>query len=164
MTHSILFVCHGNTCRSPMAQGLLRHMLKEANRDNDFAVASAGTHARSIGTAPDPRACDAASTRGADISDLRSRQAAAYDIASHDLVLAMDEATRNELLGLAPEAAPGKVRLFLDFAPGYGLKDVPDPFHGNADDYMQALDLIEGGCAGLITVLLQPSASSASKL
>ena len=142
-----------------MAQGLLRHMLKEANRDNDFAVASAGTHARSIGTAPDPRACDAASTRGADISDLRSRQAAAYDIARHDLVLAMDEATRNELLGLAPDAAPGKVRLFLDFAPGYGLKDMPDPFHGNADDYMQALDLIEGGCAGLITVLLQPSAS-----
>jgi protein-tyrosine phosphatase len=163
MTHSILFVCHGNTCRSPMAQGLLRHMLQEAKRDTDFAIDSAGTHARSVGMAPDPRACDAASTRGADISDLRSRQAAAGDIASHDLVLAMDEATRTKLLALAPEAAPDKVRLFLDFAPGYGLKDVPDPFHGNADDYMQAVDLIEGGCAGLITVLLQAPASSASK-
>lgn len=163
MTHSILFVCHGNTCRSPMAQGLLRHMLQQANRDAGFAIDSAGTHARSIGTAPDPRACDAASTRGADISDLRSRQAAADDIMRHDLVLAMDEATRNDLLALAPEAAPGKVRLFLDFAPGYGLKDVPDPFHGSAHDYMQALDLIEGGCAGLMTSLLQPPASSAPK-
>jgi protein-tyrosine phosphatase len=163
MTHSILFVCHGNTCRSPMAQGLMRHMLQQAERDSDFAIDSAGTHARNAGTAPDSRACEAASTRGADISDLRSRQAAANDITSHNLVLAMDEATRNELLGLAPEAAPGKVRLFLDFAPGYGLKDVPDPFHGNVDDYMQALDLIEGGCAGVITALLQPPTSSASK-
>jgi protein-tyrosine phosphatase len=163
MTRSILFVCHGNTCRSPMAQGLLRHMLQQANCGADFAIASAGTHARGTGTPPDARACDAASTRGADISDLRSRQAEAGDIASHDLVLAMDEATRSELLALAPELAPGKVRLFLDFAPGYGVKDVPDPFHGSADDYLQALDLIEGGCAGLITVLLQPPASSASK-
>lgn len=146
-----------------MAQGLLRHMLQQANRSNDFAIASAGTHARSIGTAPDPRACDAASTRGADISDLRSRQAAADDIASHDLVLAMDESIRNDLLALAPETAPDKIRLFLDFAPGYGLKDVPDPFHGSADDYMQTLDLIEGGCAGLITALLQPPGSPASK-
>lgn len=163
MAHSILIVCHGNTCRSPMAQGLLRHMLQEADRGGDFAIDSVGTHTRNVGGAPDPRACEAASTRGVDISDLRSRQAAAGDIASHDLVLAMDEATRNELLALAPETAPDKIRLFLDFAPGYGLKNVPDPFHGSDDDYMQALDLIEGGCAGLITSLLQPLTSSVSK-
>jgi protein-tyrosine phosphatase len=163
MTRSILFVCHGNTCRSPMAQGLLRQMLQQAHRGNDFAIDSAGTHARNVGAAPDPRACEAASTRGADISDLRSRQAVASDMASHDLVLAMDEATRNDLLALAPEAAVGKVRLFLDFAPGYGLKDVPDPFHGSDDGYMHALDLIEGGCAGLITALLQPPTSPAPK-
>lgn len=163
MTQSILFVCHGNTCRSPMAQGLLRCMLEQANRGSDFAIDSAGTHARDIGIAPDPRACDAARTRGADISDLRSRQAKPDDISSHDIVLAMDEATRNELLALTPKAAHDKVRLLLDFAPGYGLKDVPDPFHGSADDYIQALDLIEGGCAGLITSLLQPPTSSTSK-
>jgi protein-tyrosine phosphatase len=163
MTHSILFVCHGNTCRSPMAQGLMRHMLQQAERDSDFAIDSAGTHARNAGTAPDSRACEAASTRGADITDLRSRQAAADDVARYDLVLAMDEPTRNALLALAPATAPDKIRLLLEFAPGYGLKDVPDPFHGGADDYMQALDLIEGGCAGVITALLQPPTSSASK-
>lgn len=146
-----------------MAQGLLRHMLEQAGRHSDFAIESAGTHARDIGTAPDPRACDAVSTRGADISDLRSRQAATGDIARHDLVLAMDEAIRSELLALAPEAAHDKIRLLLEFAPGYGLKDIPDPFHGSADDYMKALDLIEGGCAGLITALLQSPKSPAPK-
>lgn len=145
-----------------MAQGLLRHMLQQAEFSSDFAIESAGTHAHS-GTTPDPRAREAASTRGVDISDLRSRQAEAGDIARHDLILAMDEAIRSDLLALAPGTAQDKIRLLLEFAPGYGLKDIPDPFDGTADDYMQALDLIEGGCAGLITSLLQPATSPASK-
>ncbi|MFM9848990.1 MAG: low molecular weight protein-tyrosine-phosphatase [Hyphomicrobiaceae bacterium] len=154
MARRILFVCLGNTCRSPMAEGLLRHLLLQTDQGSAFTIASAGTRVRSIGDPPDPRAQAAASTRGIDISDLRSRQATEADVAAYDLVLAMDEASRQDLLLLAPEGAQGKVRLLLDFAPGYGLKDIPDPFHGGPDDYALALDLIEGGCAGLLTSLV----------
>ena len=162
MARSILFVCLGNTCRSSMAQGLLRHLLLQTDLGSEFTIASAGTRVRNIGGPPDPRAQAAASTRDIDISDLRSRQATAADIAGHDLILAMDEASRQDLLLLAPENAQDKVRLLLDFAPGYGLKDIPDPFDGSPDDYALALDLIEGGCAGLLTALAQSPASSGS--
>lgn len=162
MARSILFVCLGNSCRSPMAEGLLRHLLLEGARESEFAIASAGTRVRSIGDPPDPRAQAAASTRGIDISDVRSQQATEADVAAHDLILAMDEASRQDLLLLAPESASDKVRLLLDFAPGYGLTDVPDPFHGGPDDYLLALDLIEGGCAGVLTWLAQSPTSSGS--
>ena len=144
-----------------MAEGLLRHLLLEGDRGSEFTIASAGTRVRNIGGPPDPRAQAAASTRDIDISDLLSRQATAADIAGHDLILAMDEASRQDLL-LAPQSAGDKVRLLLDFAPGYGLKDIPDPFDGTPDDYALALDLIEGGCAGLLTALAQSPASSGS--
>jgi protein-tyrosine phosphatase len=161
MARSILFVCLGNTCRSPLAEGLLRHLLLEAGQGHEFVIASAGTRVRNIGGASDPRALAVAATRGIDISDLRSRQASAEDVANHDLILTMDEATRLDLLALAPGAAH-KIRLLLDFSPGYGLKDVPDPFDGAPEDYTLALDLIEGGCAGLITALAYRANSSGS--
>ena len=116
-----------------MAQGLLRHLLLQTDQGNEFTIASAGTRVRNIGGPPDPRAQAAASTRDIDISDVRSRQVTAADVAAHDLVLAMDEASRQGLLLLAPESAGDKVRLLLDFAPGYGLTDIPDPFHGGPD-------------------------------
>lgn len=94
MARSILFVCLGNTCRSPLAEGLLRHLLLEAGQGHEFVIASAGTRVRNIGGASDPRALAVAATRGIDISDLRSRQASAEDVANHDLILTMDEATR----------------------------------------------------------------------
>lgn len=150
MVGSILFVCLGNTCRSPMAEGLFRSLLQAESK---VAVDSAGTRVRQIGVPPDPRAQAAARERGIDISDLQSRQVTEADVAAHDLVFAMDEASRQDLLLLAPESAQGKVRLLLDFAPGYGLKEIPDPFHGGPTDYEQALDLIEGGCAGLLAAL-----------
>jgi protein-tyrosine phosphatase len=161
MARSILFVCRGNTCRSPLAEGLLRHLLREAGQGSEFVIASAGTRVRDIGGASDPRALAIAGTRGIDISDLRSRQALADDVASYDLILTMDEATRLDLLALAP-GATHKIHLFLDFAPGYGLKDIPDPFNGTPEDYTLAFDLIEGGCAGLITALAYRPNSSGS--
>lgn len=145
-----------------MAEGLLRQLLHQTDQGSEFTIASAGTRVRSIGDPPDPRAQAVASTRGIDISNLRSRQASADDVANHALILAMDEATRQDLLALAPGTALDKVRLLLDFAPGYGLKDIPDPFRGGADDYTLALDLIEGGCTGLLTSLAQSPASSGS--
>lgn len=145
-----------------MAEGLLRHLLLQIDQGSEFTIASAGTRVRNIGGPPDPRAQAAASTRGIDISDLRSRQATAADIVAHDLILAMDEASLQDLLLLAPGKTQDKVRLLLDFAPGYGLKGIPDPFHGGPDDYALALDFIEGGCAGLLTSLAQSPASSGS--
>jgi protein-tyrosine phosphatase len=161
MTRSILFVCLGNTCRSPLAEGLLRRLLLESGQGSEFVIASAGTRVRDIGGPSDPRARAVASTRGVDITDLRSRQASADDVANYDLLLTMDEATRLDLLALAPDAAH-KIRLLLDFAPGYGLKDIPDPFNGAPEDYTLALDLIEGGCAGLMTALAYRPNSSGS--
>jgi protein-tyrosine phosphatase len=161
MARSILFVCRGNTCRSPLAEGLLRHLLLEAGQGSEFVIASAGTRVLDIGGASDPRALAVAGTRGIDISNLRSRQASADHVANHDLILTMDEATRSDLAALAPDAAH-KIQLLLDFAPGYGLKDIPDPFDGAPEDYALALDLIEGGCAGLITALAYRPNSSGS--
>lgn len=145
---SVLFVCLGNICRSPTAEGVFRARAHAAGLD--VTIASAGTGAWHIGEPPDERAQGAALSRGYDLSGLRGAQVQADDFHTHDLILAMDEENLANLSALAPEGARAELRLFLDFAPGLAVREVPDPYYGGADGFDRVLDMIEAASDGLI--------------
>lgn len=144
---SILFVCLGNICRSPMAEGVFRHVA--AGRGLNVTVDSAGTGSWHVGNPPDDRAQRAAADRGIDISGLRARQVSSDDFDRFDLVIAMDDANVATLLRTAPGDAQNRIRLFLEFAPGLTVREVPDPYYGGADGFDHVLDLIEAAAGGL---------------
>ncbi len=152
-THRILFVCLGNICRSPMAEGVFSHVAAEAGHAETFIVESAGTGAWHIGNPPDPRAVAAARARGIDLSAQRARQVHVKDFEAFDLVLAMDGSNHADLLQMAPEGHAHKVRLFLDHLPQSGGREVPDPYYGGDDGFEVVLDLIEAGSRTLLARL-----------
>ena len=120
--HRLLFVCLGNICRSPMAEGVFRRVIEEEGVADRFEIDSAGMGDWHIGQAPDTRAQAAAQNRGMDISGQRARQVTAADYRRFDLILAMDDSNYDELIGLAPKSELHKVRLFLDYAPQAGTR------------------------------------------
>ncbi|MGZ3342124.1 MAG: low molecular weight protein-tyrosine-phosphatase [Reyranella sp.] len=146
MTIGVLFVCTGNICRSPMAEGVFRSMARQAGLEAAFTVDSAGTSAGHAGEPPSRLAIEAAARRGYDISGLRARQVAAGDIARFDHVLAMDRSHMAALKRLAPRELAGRLEMFAS-------TDVADPYGGNARDYERALDAIEAGCRALLAML-----------
>jgi low molecular weight protein-tyrosine phosphatase len=150
----LLFVCTGNTCRSPMAEGVLRHKLAAEGLSQRVGVASAGLAVRQIGGPPDPRAVARASLRGYDLTPLRGRAFETSDYYDFDLILAMDRGHMAAIGEGRPEGARARLHLFLDFAPAaVTLREVPDPYRGGLADYDRALDLIEPGVDGLIAML-----------
>jgi protein-tyrosine phosphatase len=153
-TTRILFVCLGNICRSPMAEGVFRRVVAEEGLDEHFVIDSAGLGDWHIGQAPDHRAQKAARSRGIDISEQSARQIVDEDFDRFDLLLVMDGSNYDELKARAPHEARAKIRPFLDFAPHAGTKDVPDPFFGGADGFDHALDLIEAAAHGLLASLM----------
>lgn len=148
MTTGILFVCTGNTCRSPMAVGVMRSLVHRAGLAHLFEVDSAGTGVRQAGEPPNRHALDAAARRGHDITGLRSRPLTVSDIARFHHPLAMEHTHLAAMCALAPEGLAGRPRLFA-------AEGIPDPFGGTAQDYERALDLIEAGCARLFAELRQ---------
>jgi protein-tyrosine phosphatase len=152
-THRILFVCLGNICRSPMAEGVFRSLVEEQGLAHRFEIDSAGLGAWHLGQAPDTRAQAAARKRGIDISGQSARQVEEGDFTRFDLLLVMDGSNFAELERRAPAEARAKIRRFLDFAPRAGTKDVPDPFYGGAEGFHRALDLIEEAARGLLAQL-----------
>ena len=152
-THRILFVCLGNICRSPMAEGVFRRVAEEEGLIDRFEIDSAGLGGWHIGQAPDHRAQKAARSRGVDISDQSARQVVDEDFDRFDLLLVMDRSNYAELKARAPHEARAKIRTFLDFAPHVGTSDVPDPFFGGAEGFDHALDLIEAASRGLLASL-----------
>ena len=152
-THRILFVCLGNICRSPMAEGVFRRVAEEEGLIDRFEIDSAGLGDWHIGQAPDHRAQKAARSRGVDISDQSARQVVDEDFDRFDLLLVMDRSNYAELKARAPREARAKIRPFLDFAPHVGTRDVPDPFFGGAEGFDRALDLIEAAARGLLASL-----------
>jgi protein-tyrosine phosphatase len=152
-THRILFVCLGNICRSPMAEGVFRRVAEEEGLIDRFEIDSAGLGDWHIGQAPDHRAQKAARSRGVDISDQSARQVVDEDFDRFDLLLVMDRSNYAELKARAPHEARAKIRPFLDFAPHVGTSDVPDPFFGGAEGFDRALDLIEAAARGLLASL-----------
>jgi protein-tyrosine phosphatase len=152
--HRILFVCLGNICRSPMAEGVFRRVVAEEGLTDSFVIDSAGLGDWHIGQAPDHRAQKAARIRGIDISGQSARQVVDEDFDRFDLLLVMDGSNYDELKARAPHEARGKIRPFLDFAAHAGTKDVPDPFFGGAEGFDRALDLIEAAAHGLLASLM----------
>jgi protein-tyrosine phosphatase len=151
----ILFVCLGNICRSPMAEGAFRRAAEAKGVLHLFDIDSAGLGHWHIGQAPDPRAQHAARKRGIDISSQSARQVKHADFARFDLILAMDGDNYRELVQLAPREQRQKIGHFLDFAPQMATKDVPDPFFGGPEEFDHALDLIEQAADGLLADLLK---------
>jgi protein-tyrosine phosphatase len=151
--HRLLFVCLGNICRSPMAEGVFRRVAEEEGVAHLFEIDSAGLGDWHVGQAPDTRAQAAARRRGMDISGQSARQVARGDFARFDLLLAMDGSNIEELVQLAPKSERHKIRRFLDFAPHVDTRDVPDPFFGDHEGFDHALDLIEEAARGLLAEL-----------
>jgi protein-tyrosine phosphatase len=146
----ILFVCMGNICRSPTAEGVFRKLLAERAPELEVEIDSAGTHGYHDGAAPDPRACRAAERRGVDLKRLRARRVTARDFEEFELVLAMDEQNREFLLEVCPEGYRHKIRLLLEFAPHLERREVPDPYYGGSTGFEHVLDLVEEAAVGLL--------------
>jgi protein-tyrosine phosphatase len=150
----LLFVCMGNICRSPTAEGMMRHVLLEAGLDSRVGVDSAGTGAWHVGDPADPRARAAAARRGIDLHSI-ARQVTREDLDSFDLILAADADNQRDLLALAGEdpARRGKVRRLRDFdtaSVNTGELDVPDPYFGGPEGFDQVLDIVDAACRGLL--------------
>lgn len=147
--HRICFVCLGNICRSPMAQGVFADAASRVGLE-DIAIDSAGTGGWHIGAPPDPRAIAAVAGRGIDIAHLRARQFVADDFNRFDIIAAMDASNLAELRSLGLPEHAGKVRLFLDFARDFPVREVPDPYYGGPEGFDRVLDLLEIASQGLI--------------
>lgn len=152
--HTVLFVCLGNICRSPTAEGVFRHQLREAGLTEKFVIDSAGTGEWHVGSPPDPRAQAAALIRGFDISSLRARQISGSDFDRFDHIIAMDHSNYRDLVSLAGVERQHKVRLLLEFAAHIDLEEVPDPYYGGDNGFDRVIDLIETASAGLLHSIL----------
>ena len=150
--YSILFVCMGNICRSPTAEGVFRHLAEKAGLADRLTIESAGTHAYHSGEPPDRRAVAAAARRGVSLSSIRARQVSADDFEKFDYIIAMDEDNRRRLLEQAPEEHHHKVHLFLSFA-AISETEVPDPYYGGGAGFERVLDLVELASRGLLETL-----------
>ena len=155
MVRAVLLVCTGNICRSPTAEGVFRKLLCESALDELVQVESAGTHGYHVGEAPDARAQEHARRRGYDLSGLRARQIEQGDFERFDLILAMDRGHLGILQRLAPPQYRHKLRLFMEFAEGWNLAEVPDPYYGGADGFERVLDMVEDAAQGLLEEIRQ---------
>ncbi len=153
MSRRVLFVCLGNICRSPTAEAVFRHLLRNEAPDLDVVADSAGTHAYHVGDPPDDRAMAAARRRGIVMDDLRGRRVRREDFTAFDFVLAMDEDNLAELRRMAPPECHARIQLFLDYAPGAGRREVPDPYYGGETGFEDVLDLVEEAARGLLAAL-----------
>ena len=153
MTIGVLFVCTANICRSPMAEGVFRTMVRRVGLTDSFIIDSAGTSAMHVGQPPTPLAVQAAKLRGYEIGDLRSRALTNEDIEKFTLSLAMDRSHLAAMRWMAPRAVADRPQMFMKFAPQVGVLEVADPYGGPARGYEAALDLIEAGCKGLLESL-----------
>ena len=146
----VLFVCTGNICRSPSAEGVFKQRVAAAGLADRITAASAGTHDYHIGDMPDPRAQEAAARRGYDISKLRGRLVIRRDFTEFDYVLAMDQLNMKLLARLCPPEHRHKLKLLMEFADGATTREVPDPYYGSTEDFEQVLDLLEAASEGLL--------------
>lgn len=146
----VLFVCMGNICRSPSAEGVFREVAKRAGWTRKLIIDSAGTHDYHIGEPPDVRAIASAQQRGYDIRKLRARQVEPKDFARFDWILAMDRNILQRLVEMRPNDFSGHVGLLLDLVPHLGAREVPDPYYGGPDGFERMLDLIEPASEALL--------------
>lgn len=156
MKMKLLFICLGNICRSPAAEGIMRQMVEERALSNDIIVDSAGIGSWHVGEMPDPRMRKHAARRGYDLSPLRARQFRADDFQKFDYIIVMDDENYHDVMergGVYADAR--KVLRMKDYFIRYkGQQSVPDPYYGGAEGFERALNLIEDGCEGLLKDLV----------
>lgn len=146
---TILFVCMGNICRSPTAEGVFRKIVADAGLADTILIDSAGTHAYHTGEPPDRRAQAAAERRGYTLRELRARRVVDEDFSAFDFIIAMDEDNLMLLKDRATPEATSSLRLFLAFADG-DETEVPDPYYGGGTGFERVLDLVEEASRGLL--------------
>lgn len=147
--HKLLFVCLGNICRSPTAEGVMRQLVREAGKEGEFFLDSAGTGSWHLGQAPDERAQAACCAVGIDISAHRARQVTREDFMRFDRILACDKENYRDLCALRPENAKTQVALLMRYA-GDPDGEVPDPYYGGAEGFAHVVKLVRGACEGLL--------------
>lgn len=146
----VLFVCMGNICRSPTAQGVFERLVHSQGLDDRILIDSAGTHAYHIGNSPDKRSQAAAKSRGLDLSGQRARKVTLADIEEFDYVLAMDRTNLDDLQDMVTAAQRERVQLFMAFAERWNVDEVPDPYYGGDSGFERVLDMVEDAAAGLL--------------
>lgn len=149
----ILFVCMGNICRSPTAEGFFRDLIIKQGLASEIRIDSAGTHAYHEGEEADPRAQKAALDRGIDLRDLRARRLKEEDFGHFDYILVMDEKNHSSALKRCPDSHQHKLRYFLEFAPHLNNLNVPDPYYGGKFGFERVLDMVEEASIGLLETL-----------
>lgn len=147
----VLFVCMGNICRSPTAEGVFAKLIKDKRVEQHFFIDSAGTHAYHVGAPPDARAQKAASERGVQISHLRGRKVNQEDFQQFDYLLVMDDDNYANLMTICPDEYKSKVKYLLDYAPQLKTREVPDPYYGGKRGFEYVLDMIEAASTGFLT-------------
>ena len=145
----VLFICMGNICRSPTAEGVFRHKVEQENLESQISIDSAGTHAYHVGNPPDGRAQDAALKRNINLSKQRARRVEVEDFTTFDYVIAMDQSNKEDLLSICPTDYEDRVHLFLDFANSEET-EVPDPYYGQGRGFEIVLNLVEDASEGLL--------------
>lgn len=146
----VLFVCMGNICRSPTAQGVFERLVQSQGLAERILIDSAGTHAYHIGNPPDKRSQAAAKNRGLDLSGQRARKVTVADFEEFDYVLAMDRTNLEDLCDLVAASQRERVRLFMTFAERWNVDEVPDPYYGGDSGFERVLDMVEDAAAGLL--------------
>jgi protein-tyrosine phosphatase len=149
---SVLFVCMGNICRSPTAEGVFRHVVTEAGLADRFEIDSAGTHAYHVGEPADRRSRAAAERRGISLDGIAARRVELEDYEKFDYVLAMDSDNLRHMQDQADADYQERIRLFLEFAPS-AEDEVPDPYYGGAAGFERVLDLVTEASRTLLETL-----------
>ena len=150
---SILFVCLGNICRSPLAEGVMRHKLKQAGLDHQVHLDRCGTGAWHVGNQPDRRSMQVAAQHGVAMDDLRARQVRQQDFYAFDLILAMDHSNLADLRAIEPADGQADVALYLDYcelAADLSTDEVPDPYYGGADGFERVYGMIDRASSYLL--------------
>ncbi len=156
----VLFVCTGNICRSPTAEGVFRHLVEAAGLSRTVTADSAGTHSYHVGEPPDPRTVQAAASHGIDLANQRARRVRTEDFQQFDLILAMDRGHLSHLQALQPNESRAEVKLFLEYHPSGKLKDVLDPYYGGVRRFEEVLHMVEQAAARLVAHIQQRTISS----
>lgn len=145
----VLFVCLGNICRSPLAEGVMRHLVEERGLSDRVEVDSAGTGAWHVGESPDPRSVEVAARNGVSLEGQSARKVVPADFRDFTRVIAMDQSNLRDLSGFAPDGAPADLRMLRDHDP-LGAGDVPDPYYGGEDGFDRVYEMVERSCRALL--------------
>ncbi|MCF6190007.1 MAG: low molecular weight phosphotyrosine protein phosphatase [Cocleimonas sp.] len=146
----VVFVCMGNICRSPTAEGVFRHVVNQRSMQDMIKIDSAGTHAYHIGEPPDSRSQAMAKSRGVDLSGQRAREVEAIDFERFDYVIAMDRSNYENLKDIASVEQQEKLHLFMGFTSAWDNAEVPDPYYGGGDGFKNVFDMVQSASEGLL--------------